>query len=276
MRFDSFTFLLPRRVPGHLWCAAAIIVAGVGVYLSSFAGVFLYDDLREIVENRGIRSFTNIWSNRPLVTLSLALNYHFGQLNPWGYHLFNLLIHLLGGLTLYGIVRRVLAGQFRSSRAGSAHWYALVIALIWVVHPLQTESVTYIIQRAESMMGLCYLLTIYCVLRSSSSPRPWAWHAAAVAACGLGMCSKPVMITAPVVAIATTRSVCRERKAGSWMMSQTSATGCACHGSCTSVMTGTPKVFFTSSKIFIPSSRPGPRNEVIEERLALSKLALNT
>ncbi|MCH8005672.1 MAG: tetratricopeptide repeat protein [Planctomycetes bacterium] len=201
MRFGSFTFPLPRRVPGHLWCAAAIIVAGVGVYLSSFAGVFLYDDLREIVENRGIRSFTSIWSNRPLVTLSLALNYHFGQLNPWGYHLFNLLIHLLGGLTLYGIVRRVLAGQFRSSRAGSAHWYALVIALIWVVHPLQTESVTYIIQRAESMMGLLYLLTIYCVLRSSSSPRPWAWHAAAVAACGLGMCSKPVMITAPVVAL---------------------------------------------------------------------------
>ena len=83
-----------------------------------------------------------------------------------------------------------------------------------------------------------------------------------------------MLITAPVLAIATTRSVCRERKAGSWMMSQTSATGCACHGSCTSVMTGTPKVFFTSSKIFIPLPDP-PRNEVIEERLA-SKLALKT
>ncbi|MNN96015.1 hypothetical protein D3C81_2149250 [compost metagenome] len=85
-----------------------------------------------------------------------------------------------------------------------------------------------------------------------------------------------MLITALVLAIATTRSVCRERKAGSWMMSQTSATGAAWCGSWTSVITGTPKVFFTSSKIFMPSSRPGPRKELIEERLALSKLALNT
>ncbi|MCY1180359.1 hypothetical protein D9M73_207970 [compost metagenome] len=85
-----------------------------------------------------------------------------------------------------------------------------------------------------------------------------------------------MLITALVLAIATTRSVCRERKAGSWMMSQTSATGAAWNGSWTSVMTGTLKVFLISSKIFNPSSMPGPRYDVIDERLALSKLALNT
>ncbi|MOA19233.1 hypothetical protein D3C78_1395990 [compost metagenome] len=68
-----------------------------------------------------------------------------------------------------------------------------------------------------------------------------------------------MLITAPVLAMATTRSVWRERKAGNWMMSQTLATAAACSGSCTSVMTGTLKVFLISSKIFIPSSRPGPR-----------------
>ncbi len=85
-----------------------------------------------------------------------------------------------------------------------------------------------------------------------------------------------MLITAPVLAMATTRSVCRERNAGSWMMSQTSATGAAWKGSWTSVMTGTLKVFLISSKIFSPSSIPGPRYELMDERLALSKLALNT
>ena len=79
-----------------------------------------------------------------------------------------------------------------------------------------------------------------------------------------------------VLASATTRSVCRARKAGSCSTSTTSATGAACQGSCTSVMTGTPNAFLTASKIFRPSSSPGPRYEWIEERLALSNEALNT
>ena len=85
-----------------------------------------------------------------------------------------------------------------------------------------------------------------------------------------------ILITAPVAAMAATRSVCRARKAGSWITSQTSATGAAWDGSWTSVITGTPKVALISSKIRIPSSSPGPRKEWIEERLALSKDALNT
>ncbi|MHC4446834.1 MAG: glycosyltransferase family protein, partial [Planctomycetota bacterium] len=185
-----------------IWPLAAIVAAGVLVYLNSFQGVFVFDDHGQIVDNQKIRSFDHLWGNRPLVRLSLAVNYHFGELNVWGYHLVNLVIHLLAGLTLYGIVRRVLLLEpFRRSCAQSAHWFALIIALVWVVHPLQTESVTYIIQRAESMMGLFYLLTIYCVLRGSTAPRPPVWYAAAVLACALGMASKPVMVTAPIVAL---------------------------------------------------------------------------
>src|SRR6185312_4252239 len=94
---------------------------------------------------------------RPFLNLSLALNQAFGGTNPWGYHALNLAIHVLAGLTLFGLVRRTL----EAGRKGSALLPAFAAALLWTVHPLQTEAVTYIVQRAESAMGLFYLLTLY-------------------------------------------------------------------------------------------------------------------
>src|SRR4029079_7314599 len=76
---------------------------------------------------------------------------------------------------------------------------ALIIALIWLVHPLQTESVTYIYQRAESMMGLCYLTVLYCVIRGARSARPLRWYIAGIAAGFLGMGCKQVIATAPAI-----------------------------------------------------------------------------
>ena len=76
-----------------------------------------------------------------------------------------------------------------SLRARFGHvsrWLPLAVAAIWIAHPLQTESVTYLIQRAESLMGLFYLLTVYCGIRACESLHPRAWSAAAVAACALG------------------------------------------------------------------------------------------
>ncbi len=141
-------------------------------------------------------------SSRPLVMLSLAFNYALGRLNTWGYHAFNLIIHLLAALTLFGIIRRTLLLKifhFRYER--SAPWLALSVALIWMVHPLQTNSVTYIIQRAESMMGLFYLLTLYCFLRGAAFSTGRWWFIAAIIACALGMLSKPVMATAPLIVL---------------------------------------------------------------------------
>jgi len=197
--YESVQSHRDRTLP---WCIAAIIVAGVLVYLNSFAGVFIYDDLREIVGNRRIRGFDGLWGNRPVVMFTLALNYAVGGLDVRGYHLVNLVVHLLAGLTLFGLVRRV-AGlpQFREGPGRHASLFALATALIWIVHPLQTQSVTYIIQRAESLMGLFYLLTLYCVVRGATSSRSAPWYACAVLACALGMGSKPVMITAPFVAV---------------------------------------------------------------------------
>ena len=86
----------------------------------------------------------------------------------------------------------------------------MVIALIWVVHPLQTQSITYLIQRAESLMGLFYLLTLYCVIRGAGSPRGGWWYAAAIISSALGMGSKAVMVTAPVAVLLYDRAFLSE------------------------------------------------------------------
>jgi tetratricopeptide (TPR) repeat protein len=199
-----------------------VVAAGVVAYSNSFRGVFVLDDRDSIEDNPTVH---HLWplgqvlspprrggitvEGRPLINLSLAINYAFSGDNPWGYHAVNLAIHLLAGLTLLGIVRRTLLqpGPIRSGpglreRFGdAADGLALATALIWTVHPLQTESVTYIVQRAESIMGLFYLLTLYCFIRGSGSHRPGLWYGLSWTACALGMASKEVMVSAPLVVL---------------------------------------------------------------------------
>jgi tetratricopeptide (TPR) repeat protein len=79
---------------------------------------------------------------------------------------------------------------------------AFAAALLWSLHPLLTESVTYVVQRAESLMALWYLLVLYAFIRSTAAgARRRAWEALSVAACLLGMATKEVMVTAPVVVL---------------------------------------------------------------------------
>jgi len=193
--------------PVWRWLAPLLILAaGVAVYVNGFPGVFLFDDHRQIVDNPRIR---DIWPlgpllarRRPVVDLTLALNYAVHGLNVGGYHLLNLTIHVFAGLLLYGVLRRTMnLPRIRDRYGALGRPLALLPALLWVVHPLQTQSVTYIIQRAESLMGLCFLATLYCVVRGYDSSRKAAWFALAVAACALGMGTKAVMVTAPLVVL---------------------------------------------------------------------------
>jgi tetratricopeptide (TPR) repeat protein len=179
-----------------------VAAATVLTWLNGFRGVFVYDDLREIVENASLRGWPGLLRDRPLVLWSLWLNFRLGGLEVAGWHAFNLAVHVLAGLALFGVVRRVLLlDRFQGRFEHSAHRCAAAVALLWSLHPLQTESVTYIIQRAESMMGLFYLLTLYCLLRAAGAPRPRRWWGAGVAACAAGMLCKPVMVTAPVAVL---------------------------------------------------------------------------
>jgi tetratricopeptide (TPR) repeat protein len=190
-----------------------IIAAGVWAYHNSFQGPFIFDDEASILENRTIRHLWPIgealspprWSGitgRPIINLSLAVNYAVGGTRVWGYHALNLVVHILAGLTLFGIVRRtLLQPRLRERFGAAANGLALITAVLWIVHPLQTESVTYIIQRCESMMGLFYLLTLYCFIRGTVSERPRLWYGLCVTACALGMACKEVMVSAPLMVL---------------------------------------------------------------------------
>ena len=192
-----------------------VIAAGLLAYHNSFTGPFIFDDLRSIRDNPAIRHLWPIGQvlspshkgdstieGRPLVKLSLAVNYALGGYDVWGYHALNLAVHILAGLTLFGIVRRTLLQPSVPERFGAAATeLALAVAVLWTVHPLQTESVTYIVQRTESIMGLCYLLTLYCFIRGVASPLPRWWYGLCITACAMGMASKEVMVTAPLIVL---------------------------------------------------------------------------
>jgi len=195
-------------------CVTVLLLAGVLAYHNSFSVPFLFDDDSSIASNPTIRS---LWpplqalsppasgetvSNRPLINFSLAVNYALSGLDVFGYHIVNLAIHLGAALALFGVVRHALQlPVLRPRFCNAARPIAFVAALWWMLHPLQTESVTYIVQRAESLMGLFYLLTLYTAIRSMESPRAFRWQLLAVISCLAGMAAKEVMVTAPVIVL---------------------------------------------------------------------------
>ena len=209
---DSDRLVSPRQVAWTALACATILAAGIAAWSNSFNGPFIFDDLSAIQNNPTIRHFPG-WMNflpppataisrRPVVNLTLAVNYAISDLDVRGFHAGNLLIHLLAALLLFGIVRRTLLAPSLRERFGrAASSLAMAVALIWAVHPLLTESVTYLTQRTECLMGLFFLLTLYAAIRGASSVHPWRWYAAAVAACALGMASKEVMAIAPIVVL---------------------------------------------------------------------------
>jgi protein O-mannosyl-transferase len=172
--------------------ATALVIGGVAVYANSFAGTFLFDDVASIADNASIRSLSGAFSpptrgeavsGRPIVNLSLAINYAVGGLDPAGYHAFNLALHIACALLLY----LVIVHETRSDGL------AFACAAVWMVHPLQSEVVDYTVARTESLMALCLLGTLYAAIRG--------WTALAVVFCAVGMACKETMVVAPAVVV---------------------------------------------------------------------------
>jgi protein O-mannosyl-transferase len=206
-----------------IWLVGLVFgVAALVGYFSSLRAPFVFDDIPAIEQNASIRDLGRPSAlvlpsavrgsgvaGRPVVNLSLALNRAIGGQEVIGYHLFNVLVHLSAGLLLYGVLRRTLGDgarkRGRDSKGGprtesSVEAVVFFVPLLWLVHPLQTESVTCVIQRTESLLGLFYLMTFYCFVRSTqSSRRAWMWRVGCVAGAALGAATKEVMVTAPVL-----------------------------------------------------------------------------
>jgi tetratricopeptide (TPR) repeat protein len=192
------------RVPAG---GAVIAAAAIAAYAGTFSVPLLLDDTPSIARNLSIRHLATAVlapggtavAGRPILNLSLAVNFLVSGTQVWSYHAANLAIHVLAGLTLFGIIRRTLAGRANPA----ALPLSLCAALLWTLHPLQTESVTYLSQRAESLMGLFYLQTLYLFIRGAAADGPGRslWHALSIAACFLGMGTKEVMVSAPVIVL---------------------------------------------------------------------------
>ncbi len=183
-----------------------ILLAGVAAYSNSFDGVFVLDDEPPLNALRMAASpFDTVrGSTRPIVDFTLAVNYALGGMNPWGYHLLNLAVHLGAAIVLFDLLRRsLLLGQRENAKIGAAS-IAGAVALLWVVHPLNTQAVTYVIQRAESMVVLFYLATLYALLRGATAQSKRSaitWCGVSVMCSALGMGTKQVMVTAPIAAL---------------------------------------------------------------------------
>ena len=201
---------LPER---GVWLRAVLIVlVGAVVYANALSGPFVLDDQDTVVMNEQIRQ---LWppsvvlfpalelpvAGRPVVNVSFALNYAVGGLGVRGYHIVNVAIHIACALLLFGIVGRTLRLMSLRERFGTRSTdLAFAVALIWLVHPLQTDAVDYVTQRTELMLGFFYLLTFYASIRGHERSGE-RWLIVAVVSCVLGMASKESMVTAPLMIV---------------------------------------------------------------------------
>ncbi|HET7536031.1 MAG TPA: tetratricopeptide repeat protein, partial [Candidatus Didemnitutus sp.] len=196
-----------------------LIAAVVLAWSNSFTAPFAFDDYSSIVENQTIRNLGSLdWmhppatagetvTGRPVLNFTFAVNYAMGGPDVRGYHAINLAIHLLAALTLYGIVRRTLGRAKPPAEPASPEasardsTFASAVALLWALHPLQTESVTYIVQRAESLAGLFSLLTLYGFVRGTQEKNSARWYLLSVVSCLLGVGTKETVAVMPLVVL---------------------------------------------------------------------------
>jgi protein O-mannosyl-transferase len=223
----------------------AALLAGLVVasHANTWHVPFLLDDLSAVTGNASIRALGDWWriassatgttAGRPLLNLSFALNYAWTKDAPWSYHVVNVAIHCAAALVLFRLVERVVgmspgAERFRTRPT----IFAAVIAGWWALHPLQTAAITYISQRAESLMGLFYVCTVYAFVRAESTRASVRWQAISVLSGWAAMATKEVAVTAPVLVLlldraffrSSFREILRERGryyaalAASWLM----------------------------------------------------------
>lgn len=195
----------PKAVP-------LLILACLLVYANCVPKILVFDDDAWIVDVPNIdnpRAYLKSIQGRPLLGLSILAIHNMGRNNPVGHHVLNIFIHLAATLTLYGIIRRsLLRPRFGERFAGRAPYLAFAAALLWMVHPLQVQCVTYIIQRGESMAGLFYMLILYAMLRADDCDveegYTWSrlgWYSLAVVSVILGYASKEIMASVPAAVI---------------------------------------------------------------------------
>ncbi|HBR16186.1 MAG: hypothetical protein A3G39_09745 [Deltaproteobacteria bacterium RIFCSPLOWO2_12_FULL_43_16] len=192
----------------HLWAGLLIAISSLIVYSNTFHASFHFDDTPQIVENYSIRNLSNwfdiVRGQRGIAMLTFAINYAIGGLNVAGYHIVNLAIHITNGILVYFLIFLTLGTidlgtDFKSDKAKKI---AVFTALLFAVHPIQTQAVTYIVQRMEALASMFMLIGILFFVKgikaSNTSARILLYGAVAVSYL-LGFYSKEMAITLPAL-----------------------------------------------------------------------------
>jgi len=204
--------------PSRLFWPVGIALAASLPFLPSLQGQFLYwDDVTNFLMNEGYRGLgwpqlrymlttTLLGHWIPLTWLTLGVNYALGGMNPWGYHLGNLLLHSANAVCLYFIARRLLASASGETPARviesmPARVGAAFAALVFAVHPLRVESVAWITERRDVLSGLFFLLSILFYLRATDGGGfiRGRWRTASLLAFAAAFLSKSIVMTLPGV-----------------------------------------------------------------------------
>ncbi len=203
----------PQRETLLLSLLAIVVIL---IYADTLTTPFIFDDLNNISNNPHIRvpalSFENLaWAGfksqetrRPVANISFALNYYFNGYNLVGYHVVNILIHLSCGILLYFLAKATLQTPALRSRYEKFGWIPFLAVFIWLVHPLQTQSVAYIVQRMNSMAAMFYVLAMlfYVKFRMSRGSRlKWMLLAGCVISAILAFGTKEITATLPLFII---------------------------------------------------------------------------
>ncbi len=148
-----------------------LFVAGLIAYSNTFYGAFCWDDKAQILISEDVHDLTDfadpsVWMDvnyRPLSKLSFALNWFLSGENVFGYHIINLLLHILTAFVAYLLARYTLTLLSYDKRFDQRmkNVSALFVALLFLLHPLQTMAVTYIVQRMTIMAALFYILAVF-------------------------------------------------------------------------------------------------------------------
>ncbi len=159
----------------HLFAGILIVVLGTIIYSNTFNSEFQFDDGVHILKDNNLNNLSSYskletWTNihnRPLSYFALAFNKKLSGESVFGYHLFNLIIHLITSILVYFLSLLIIKQIFTRHEKIRAypHLFALFIAFVFLCHPIQTQAVTYVVQRMTSMSALFYLGSVFFYLK---------------------------------------------------------------------------------------------------------------
>ena len=210
-----YSFVDRLRIREKTSLAVLIILIGFILYSNTWHAPFVLDDIHSIVQNddrhRVKWSVPAFLGTRAIPYFTLDINYVWGQLAVEGYHTVNITLHLVTtGLVIslvYLVARRAYSQQQWHNRWMSIdnHWLAAITAgLFFLVHPIQTQSVNYIVQRMVLLTTLFYVgaVVTYWLCRESTSKRAvWGWAGLSIMSSVLAMHSKEIAITLPMTIV---------------------------------------------------------------------------